>query len=69
MYWDIVLGLYFLDKIIPNAVLMLTNEFIDDEIESDSKDDSDESEEDEESEEDDPAQQADDAEKPECNQQ
>jgi len=66
---DHELGLYFRDKIIPNAVLMFTNEFIDDEIESDSEDDSDESEEDEESEEDDPAQQADDAEKPECNQQ
>lgn len=35
---DNELGLYFRDKIVPCAVLIFTNEFIDDEVESDEED-------------------------------
>lgn len=67
---DHELGLYFRDKIVPNAILMFTNEYVDDEIESDDEDDSDESDEDEsDDDEDDEEEGADGAKPAECKQQ
>jgi len=66
---DHELGLYFRDRIVPNAVLMFTNEFVDDEVESDDSDDSDDESEDlsdSDSEDDEPIENA---EKPDCKQQ
>lgn len=67
---DQELGLYFRDKIVPNAVLMFTNEFVDDEVESGSDSDSDDSDEQSDSDEsEDDDQEIEQAEKPDCKQQ
>jgi len=67
---DYELGEYFRDKIVPNAVLIFTNEFQDDEICSDDEDSDDESDEDEDPEEsDDEEDDIEAAEKPDCKQQ
>lgn len=49
--YDCELGEYFKDKLIPNAVLFFTNEYVDPEVESDEEEDVDESDSDENSDE------------------